>query len=55
MDRPSIKNVVQMLRGEGNKLTMPPNPFAYVGPIKYSSGILTKRLNYELEAIPESE
>jgi serine/threonine protein kinase len=28
IDRPSIKNVVQMLEGEGDKLNMPPNPFA---------------------------
>ncbi|XP_059440437.1 rust resistance kinase Lr10-like [Corylus avellana] len=32
MDRPSIKNVVQMLEGEGDKLIMPPNPFASTGP-----------------------
>jgi hypothetical protein len=28
VDRPSIKNVVQMLEWEGDKLTMPPNPLA---------------------------
>jgi len=55
MNRPSIKDVVQMLEGEGDKLTMPPNPFASVGLIKNSANIPTKRLNYELEIIPESE
>jgi hypothetical protein len=54
-DRPSIKNVVQMLEGEGDKLTMPPNPFASAGPIKISANIPTKRLNDELEVIPELE
>jgi serine/threonine protein kinase len=54
-DRPSIKNVVQMLEGEGDKLTMPPNPFASVGPIKISANIHTKRLNDELEVILELE
>jgi serine/threonine protein kinase len=55
MDRPSIKNVVQMLEGEEDKLTMPPNPFTSVDLIKNSANISTKRLNHELEVIPESE
>jgi hypothetical protein len=55
MDRPSIKNVVQMLGGEGDKLTMPPNPFASAGPIKTQENMATKRLNNELEVIPELE
>jgi serine/threonine protein kinase len=55
MDRPSIKNVVQMLEGEGDKLMMPPNPFASAGPIKTRENMATKRLNNELEVIPESE
>jgi len=55
VDRPSIKNVIQMLEGEGDKLTMSPNPFAAPGPIKISANIPTKRLNHELEVIPESE
>jgi serine/threonine protein kinase len=55
IDRPSIKNVVQMLEGEGDKLTMPPNPFASAGPIKTRENMPTKRLNNELEVILESE
>nr|POF19866.1 leaf rust 10 disease-resistance locus receptor-like protein kinase-like 2.1 [Quercus suber] len=34
VDHPSMKVVVQMLEGEGDKLTMPPNPFASTGPTK---------------------
>ncbi|RVW87477.1 Rust resistance kinase Lr10 [Vitis vinifera] len=34
VDRPSMKIVVQMLEGEGDKLTMPPNPFASTVPTK---------------------
>jgi hypothetical protein len=55
MNRPSIKNVVQMLEGGGDKLMMPPNPFASAGPIKTRENMATKRLNNELEVIPESE
>jgi serine/threonine protein kinase len=55
VDRPSIKTVIQMWEGEGDKLTMPPNPFVTTGPVKISANILTKRLNHELEVIPESE
>ncbi|PRQ32581.1 putative glycerophosphodiester phosphodiesterase, protein kinase RLK-Pelle-LRK10L-2 family [Rosa chinensis] len=29
IDRPSMKTVVQMLKREGDNLTMPPNPFAF--------------------------
>ncbi|XP_059589835.1 rust resistance kinase Lr10-like [Vitis vinifera] len=36
MDRPSMKIVVQMLEGEGDKLTMPPNPFASTVPTNLS-------------------
>ena len=32
MDRPPMKAVVQMLEGEGDSLTLPPNPFASTGP-----------------------
>jgi serine/threonine protein kinase len=51
-DRPSMKDVVQMLEGEGDKLTMPPNPFASAGSI--NANIPKRRLNHELEIIPES-
>jgi serine/threonine protein kinase len=36
MDRPSMKVMVQMLEGEGDNLTMPPNPFASTGPTRIS-------------------
>ncbi|KAG2680148.1 hypothetical protein I3760_11G085200 [Carya illinoinensis] len=53
-DRPSMKNVVQMLEGEGNNLTMPPNPFASAGSTRMiNSTMPPRRLNQELEAIPE--
>ena len=32
MDRPPMKAVVQMLEGEGDSLTMPPNSFASTSP-----------------------
>jgi serine/threonine protein kinase len=51
-DRPSMKDVVQMLEGEGDKLTMPPNPFASAGSI--NANIPKRCLNHELEIIPES-
>ncbi|XP_059456843.1 rust resistance kinase Lr10-like [Corylus avellana] len=54
-DRLSMKDVVQMLEGEGDKLTMPPNPFASAGPLKINANIPTKRLHHELEVIPELE
>ncbi|KAG6655978.1 hypothetical protein CIPAW_05G254400 [Carya illinoinensis] len=34
MDRPSMKFVVQTLEGEGDKLIMPPNPFASPDPTR---------------------
>ncbi|XP_034710955.1 rust resistance kinase Lr10-like [Vitis riparia] len=36
VDRPSMKIVIQMLEGEGDKLTMPPNPFASTVPTNLS-------------------
>jgi serine/threonine protein kinase len=53
VDRPSMKDVVQMLEGEEDKLTMPPNPFASAGPVQINANIPIKRLNHELEVIPE--
>ncbi|GMY07538.1 rust resistance kinase Lr10-like isoform X1 [Fagus crenata] len=53
VDRPSMKVVVQMLEGEGDNLTMPPNPFASTGPARIS--MPARRLNQELEVIPELE
>ncbi|XP_059441723.1 rust resistance kinase Lr10-like [Corylus avellana] len=55
VDRPCMKNVVQMLEGEEDKLIMPPNPFASACSIKTNANIPTKRLNLELEVIPELE
>ncbi|XP_059455388.1 rust resistance kinase Lr10-like isoform X2 [Corylus avellana] len=53
VDRPSMKDAVQMLEGEDDKLTMPPNPFASAGPVQINANIPIKRLNHELEIIPE--
>jgi serine/threonine protein kinase len=55
VDRPWMKDVVQMLKEEEDKLTMPPNPFASAGPVKINANILTNRLNHELEVISELE
>ncbi|KAL4594960.1 hypothetical protein ACB092_12G056700 [Castanea dentata] len=55
VDRPSMKVVVQMLEGEGDKLTMPPNPFASTGPTRINVSMHARRLNQELEVILESE
>ncbi|KAF5477698.1 hypothetical protein F2P56_004315 [Juglans regia] len=56
-DRPSMKTVVQMLvEGEGSNFTMPPNPFASAGSTRMMNPTIPpRRLNQELEAIPESE
>ncbi|KAG2709622.1 hypothetical protein I3760_05G248000, partial [Carya illinoinensis] len=53
MDRPSMKLVVQMLEGEGDKLIMPPNPFASPGPTKIHARKPMTHLGQELEVIPE--
>ncbi|XP_059456800.1 rust resistance kinase Lr10-like isoform X2 [Corylus avellana] len=53
VDRPSMKDAVQMLEGEEDKLIMPPNPFASVGPVQIHANIPIKRLNHELEVILE--
>ncbi|XP_065634148.1 rust resistance kinase Lr10 isoform X2 [Quercus suber] len=55
VDRPSMKVVVQMLEGEGDKLTMPPNPFASTNPTIINLSMPARRLNQELEVILESE
>ena len=54
MDRPSMKIVVQMLEGEGDKLTLCPNPFASTAPTRTNASMPIRRLNQELEVIPES-
>ncbi|KAB1205149.1 hypothetical protein CJ030_MR7G016793 [Morella rubra] len=53
MDRPSMKLVLQMLEGERDKLTMPPNPFASTGPVRSNANLHGRRSNQELEIIPE--
>ncbi|XP_034711085.1 rust resistance kinase Lr10-like isoform X2 [Vitis riparia] len=35
-NRPSMKFIIQMLEGEGNNLSMPPNPFTSMGPTRTS-------------------
>ena len=53
IDRPSMKGVVQMLEGKGDKLAMPSNPFASTSLTKVNAGMPARRLNQELEVIPE--
>ena len=55
VDRPSIKFVVQMLEGEGENLTMPPNPFASTGDKKMDGILPGRRLYQDLEVINESD
>ncbi|KAK9994764.1 hypothetical protein SO802_024467 [Lithocarpus litseifolius] len=55
VDRPSMKLVVQMLEGEGDKLIMPPNPFASTNPTRINVSMPARHLNQELVVIPESE
>ncbi|KAG2709664.1 hypothetical protein I3760_05G251200 [Carya illinoinensis] len=55
MDCPSMKLVVQMLEGEEDKLIMPPNPFASLGPTKVQARKPTTRLGQDLEVILESD
>ncbi|KAL6321095.1 hypothetical protein AAG906_012867 [Vitis piasezkii] len=55
MDRPSMKIVVQMLEGEGDKLTMPPNPFASTVPTKTNLSKPGRAFQQELAIISELE
>ena len=48
-----MKGVVQMLEGKGDKLAMPSNPFASTSLTKVNAGMPARRLNQELEVIPE--
>ena len=54
IDRPSMKVVVQMLEGKGDKLTMPPNPFASTNSTRVNASMPARPLNQELEVILES-
>ena len=47
-----MKVGVQMLKGDGDNLTMPPNPFA---PTRINASMLARCLNLDLEVIPELE
>ncbi|KAF3432840.1 hypothetical protein FNV43_RR23942 [Rhamnella rubrinervis] len=52
-DRPPMNVVVQMLEG-GDRLTIPPNPFASPGPKRMHTNIPAARtMKQELEMIPE--
>ncbi|RYR06279.1 hypothetical protein Ahy_B06g086039 [Arachis hypogaea] len=53
--RPSMKSVVQMLEGEESKLKVPPNPFESAAATSSSAIIPARRLNLELEVIPETD
>jgi serine/threonine protein kinase len=55
VDRPSMKTVVQMLEGEGEKLVAPPTPFDSIGANGTNAVVSARHLNFELEVIPEIE
>ena len=52
VSRPSMKVVVHMLEGK-EELTMPPNPFASIGPFKKVSKMPARHMALELEVISE--
>lgn len=55
-ERPSMKTVLQMLEGEGENLTKPPDPFSSSVPKRTSAGRMpARRLHQELAAISEIE
>ncbi|XP_011037042.1 PREDICTED: glycerophosphodiester phosphodiesterase protein kinase domain-containing GDPDL2-like isoform X2 [Populus euphratica] len=55
-ERPSMKTVVQMLEGEGENLSKPPDPFSSSVPKRTSAGHMPARgLHQELAAISEIE
>ncbi|KAF7815622.1 Rust resistance kinase Lr10 [Senna tora] len=56
MDRPSIKTVLQMLEGKGDKLKVPPTPLDSSSSSNIASVVVPpRRLNLELEVIHELE
>ena len=55
VDRPSMKVGVQMLEGDGDNLTMPPNPFTSTSTTRINASTLARHLNLDLEVIPELE
>lgn len=50
-----MKVVVQMLEGEGDNLTKPPNPFSSAAPTRMNTNIPGRCLPQELAAITEIE
>ena len=56
VDRPSMKEVVQMLEGEGENMSMPPNPFAAATkPTRTNAGPHGRVVEQELSVILELE
>lgn len=55
VDRPSMKIVVQMLEGEGDRLSTPPNPLSSTAAKRTNTGMLRRHLHQELAAISETE
>ncbi|KAL2318121.1 hypothetical protein Fmac_031997 [Flemingia macrophylla] len=57
VDRPSMKTVVQMLEGDGDKLIAPPTPFDNSGSSRSNSNavVAARHHNFELEIIHEIE
>ncbi|KAK2453251.1 rust resistance kinase Lr10 [Trifolium repens] len=53
MHRPSMKTVMQMLQGDGDKLKVPSNPFGPTTSADTTTNIVAERINLELEAIEE--
>ncbi|QHO04470.1 Receptor-like kinase [Arachis hypogaea] len=54
-NRPTMKDVVQMLERNGEGLEMPPNPFASTTTIKTRARLCNGSLNQELDVISEIE
>ena len=54
MNRPSMKDVVLMLEGEKNNVTIPPNPFAFTNPTRANIESLERPLQ-KLAVISELE
>lgn len=52
-DRPSMKTVVQMLEGDGNNLTIPPNPFPATNTPNSISRMPGRRHQTELDIVSE--
>ncbi|XP_058728534.1 rust resistance kinase Lr10-like [Vicia villosa] len=53
LHRPTIKTVLQMLQGEGDKLKVPSNPFGPTTSTNTIANIVVERMNLELDMIQE--